>query len=412
MSIAAIALCAALAQAQAPAPSAPGPGLSLEKAVEIALAGNSEVLAARSAVEAARGRTLQLGARPDPRLVAGIEGVPLPGKKRPGDEVEVSLGVEQVFEYPGKRALRAEIGRAGERLAEAELERISLVVAARVKRSYWRAVFARNAIRALERSSERLDALLADLQAKYRAGAAGYADVLRARAEKARLRNQVIEQERELRAAGLDLDELLARPAGEPVELLTEMPFAPLSAGWEGVWEGARATRPSLKIAALREESAAAALKLAGLDRNPDFQAGVFLPSVRPGAWGVSFGLTLPFLRPGRTGGLVREAIAEAEGARIRSAAAERRVRTALDNAYSAAKAAEKQVLVFERSLLRDLEDELRIQLDYFRYGRADAFGVLDLHRTFIMAEVDHLRAVLLYNLALADIEAAGEESE
>ena len=115
MSVAAILFWAALAQAAAPPPSAAGPGLTLEQALEIALARNPEVLAARAEVEAARGRTLQLGAGPDPQLVAGFEGAPLPGTKDEGEDIEVSLGVEQVFEFPGKRALRAEIGGYGER---------------------------------------------------------------------------------------------------------------------------------------------------------------------------------------------------------------------------------------------------------------------------------------------------------
>jgi hypothetical protein len=81
-----------------------------------------------------------------------------------------------------------------------------------------------------------------------------------------------------------------------------------------------------------------------------------------------------------------------------------------VEAAYVSAKAAEEQVLVFEKSLLRELEDELVIQLDYFRYGKTDAYSLLDLHRTFVLAELERLRALLLFNLALADLEVAGEE--
>ena len=65
---------------------------------------------------------------------------------------------------------------------------------------------------------------------------------------------------------------------------------------------------------------------------------------------------------------------------------------------------------MFEQGLLRELDDELRIQLEYFRYGRAEAYSILDLHRTYVLAELEHLRAILLFNLALADLEVAGEE--
>lgn len=390
--------------------AAPEGGLTLEQAVELALARNPEVLAAKAGIEAARGRTLQLGSRPEPQVLAELAGAPIPGLDREGDEVEINLGIEQVFEYPGKRALRLEIGRAGEALAQVELERIRLLVAAKVKRAYWKAAFARSAAAALDRSAERLDVLLSDLQAKYRSGTSGYADVLRTRADQARLRNQALEQDKDRRSAALELNELLAMPPGEPVELLTGLSFTPLGPAPAAGWDSIRSTRPSFRIASLRKERADSAVKLAGLGRSPDFLAGFLLPSRRLNAWGVSFGLSMPFLRPGRARGEALEARAESESARLAAEAVDRRTQTAVETAYAAAKSAEAQVLVFEKSLLRELEDELGIQLEYFRYGKTDATVLLDLHRTFVLAEVEHLRALLLYHLALADLDVAGEE--
>jgi cobalt-zinc-cadmium efflux system outer membrane protein len=395
-----------------PVHSAQDGGLTLEKAIETALARNPEVLAARTRIEAARGRTLQLGSRPEPQALASVEGVPIPGLKKEGDQIEIHLGIEQTFEYPGKRSLRAEIGRQGEDMAAVELDRVRLLLTARVKRAYWTAAFAGGAAEALERSAGRLDALLEDLQSKYRTGAAAYADVLRVRAEKARLRNQILDQAKEKRTAELALDELLGSPPGEPVVLLTALPFVPLEADAAALIERARASLPSYRLSALRTDRAASVMKLAGLSRRPDFLAGFLLPSVRPNAWGVSFGLTMPFLRPGRAKGEALEAAADAEAVRLASEALDRRVRTAVESAYAAAKSAEEQVLIYEKSLLRELEDELGIQLEYFRYGKAEAFSLLDLHRTYVLAQVEHLRALFLYNLALADLEVAGESAD
>ena len=403
---------AAAALALVPCLSAQERGLTLERAVEAALARNPDILAAQALVEAARGRTVQLRARPAPELAASVEGVPIPGLKKDEDETEIHLGLEQTLEYPGKRALRTDIGRLGEDLARAELDRVRLLLAARVKRAYWAAVFAGSAADALERSSARLDALIEDLQAKYRTGAAAYADVLRARAEKARLRTQILDQEREKRTAELALEELLGRPGGDPVVLATPLPFVPLGSDADALVERARTSLPSFRLAALRIAQAESAVKLAGLSRRPDLLAGFLLPSIRPNAWGVSFGLTLPFLRPGRARGQAMEANAEAEAGRYAAEAFDRRVRTAVESAYIAAKSAEAQVLIYEKSLLQELEDELGIELEYFRYGKTSAFGIIDLHRTFALAQFEHLRALFLYNIALADLEVAGESAD
>jgi cobalt-zinc-cadmium efflux system outer membrane protein len=387
-------------------------GLTLEQAVETAWARNPEILAAAARVEAARGRTLQLRSRPIPEASASLEGLPIPGLKEAGDETEVRLGVEQTFEYPGKRSLRTAIGRAGEEIAAVELDRARVLLAARVKRAYWTAVFAREAATALERSAGRLDALLEDLRAKYGTGAVGYADVLRGRAEKARLRNEILDRAKDKRAAELALAELLGREPGEALHLLTPLPFVPLEPDPAARLERARTTLPAYRLTELRLEQAEAAVRLAGLSRRPDFLAGFLLPSVRPNGWGVSFGLTLPFLSPERARGEALEAAAAAAESRIASEALDRRVRTAVESAWAAARSAEAQVLVYEESLLRELEDELGIQLEYFRYGRTEAFSLLDLHRAFALAQVEHLRALLLYNLALADLEVAGQAAE
>ena len=49
-------------------------GLTIEKAVEIALARNPDILAARNAIEASRGRRLQLASRPEPQLLGERRG--------------------------------------------------------------------------------------------------------------------------------------------------------------------------------------------------------------------------------------------------------------------------------------------------------------------------------------------------
>ena len=396
-----------------PALSAQDGGLTLDQAVEIALARNPEVLAARARIDAARGRTLQLRSRPEPQVAGQRRGpASFPASKRKAMRSRSISASNRSSSIPASGPCGPRSAAQGEDMAAAELDRVRLLLAARVKKTYWNAAFAGAAVEALERTSSRLDALLEDLQAKYRTGAAAYADVLRARAEKARLRNQILEQAKDKRTAELELDELLGRAPGEPVALLTALPFVPLDGDPAALVERARTTLPSFRLSALRIERAESAVKLAGLSRYPDFLAGFLLPSVRPNGWGVSFGLTMPFLRPGRAKGQAQEASAEAEASRLAAEALDRRVRTAVESAYVAAKSAEEQVLVYEKSLLRELEDELGIQLDYFRYGKAEAFSLLDLHRTYVLAQVEHLRALLLYNLALADLEVAGESAD
>jgi cobalt-zinc-cadmium efflux system outer membrane protein len=383
--------------------------LTLDRAVAIAMERNPRVLAAAQEVAASQGRTLRLEAFADPSFVFSDEGLPF-RKGDAGGEKEYSFGVEQSFEFPGKRALRGRIGRFGEEKAALELEKTRLLVKAGVKRAYFRAVLSRRTVESLERSSALVDRLLENLTARQRSGAATSSDVLRARVEKARLRNQGIEEKKEGATAGSELNLLLGRNGDAPAALVSDLAYVPLDADPEALRAGAQAARPSLRIAAARRGEAETGLALARKGGLPDLTLGLFFPSLRAGGWGFSAGLSLPVLGQRRKGEIM-EAAAVEEMSRISAAGEALRVSARIRTAFEAARASEEQVRVFEGSLLKDMEDDMTLSLSRYQYGEIAFFELLDLYRTYASARLEHLRALYLYNVALADLEVAGEES-
>ncbi len=388
--------------------AAPGPGLTLEQAVEMALARHPDVLAAQQEIRAASARRLQAEARPDPSLSFGTDGIPFNLKD---SGTEVNLGLEQTFEFPGKRSLRTAIGRQGEELAALDLERVRLLLAARVKRAYLRTVLAQRTVSDLERSVALLDQLIEAVRIRFEAGQSAYADILRARVEKIRLQNRIIEARRERTAGEIDLAHLLVLPEGPPPPLSTPLLFAPLDRTAAQVVEEALRSRPSLRIAALRTARAESEVRLAGLNRSPDLTAGLFFPSKTLHNWGFSLGLTLPLSRS-RWEGQRSEAEAGRESGRIAAEAASRRVRARVASSFAELKSAEDQVRVFETRLLAEIEDELKISLEYYRYGKMEAFALLDLYRSLTEARLEYGRALYLCAVNRTDLEVAGEDGE
>jgi cobalt-zinc-cadmium efflux system outer membrane protein len=384
------------------------PELSLKRAVEIAQAVHPDVLLVREEAKAAAARRLQAEARPDPRVSLETGGIPWTLK--PGEvETEYGLGLERGFEYPGRRAARVEIARRDEEAAALEIERTELLVTARVKTAYHRAVFTGQTLAAVEGLGELLDRFIAALTIRFESGETAYADVLRARVEKARLENRRIEARRDLEKARAELFLLLGFPPEGSVRLTDGLAYSPLQTSLERILEDARARRPSLRLARLRETRAEAEMRLADLARRPDFEAGIFIPSKNYRAWGFSFGLHLPLSRA-RTEGLRAEAAAALGKGAIETAALERRLPVAVGAAYAEAQAAGRQVEVFERALLSEIEAEIQNGLDQYRLGRVEAYVLLDLFRSLEEARLEHLNALYLYAVAVAGLEAAGEE--
>ncbi len=384
-------------------------GLTLDQAVSSALARHPDILAALAEIKAAAARRMQAEARPDPTLGLGTAGIPFSLKGEEGKETEIEIGLSQTFEFPGKRKLRVEVGRTAQDIAALELERVRMILAARVRRTYLRVVRSDQALEQNASAAELLDRVVEAVQVQYAAGRAAYGDVLRARVDIARLKNQAIEERRERQAAAAELNFLLGRPAGEKLRLLTGMAAPPLGRSVEELKAAALAERPSLKIAALRAEQAALAERLAGLNRKPDLTAGLYVPSQRFSAWGFSLGLTLPLSRK-RWSGERAEAAAAREAGIAAVDGLRRRAEAMIESAYASVRLAEEQVRVFEFQLLAGLEDELKVSLDLYALGKMEAYALIDLHRAAAEARLEHLRAVFNEALARIDLDIAGEE--
>ena len=383
-------------------------GLTLEKAVSLALRQNPAVLVAEKEVSAALGKRMQLEAVADPTLVFRDEGLAFRRNADGTPEKEISFGVEQNLEFPGKRALRAEIGRAGEARAGLVLGRTRLLVSARVKKAYYAAVLARKTVESLEKSAALLDEFITSLLAKYQAGDTTYADVLRAKVEKARLQNQILEDRKNGAAARGELNLLLGRRGDEPLVLSTDMTYVPLTKGLAAWKEEARIASPTLKLAAAKRGQSLTALLLARKSVLPDFSLGLYFPSLRTGSWGFSIGLSLPIWRT-RTNGEIREAEAANDIAALSESQEEARLMARIDQAFESVRTAEDQVKIFEQRLLKDLEDELKLSVSQYGYAKLEFFSLLDLYRTYAAAQLEHLKSLFLYLTSLTDLEVAGE---
>jgi len=387
-------------------------GLTLEQAVGLALKQNPAITAAQKELAVFQGRRLQMEAIPDPEIVFSDEGIAFSKTgKAASSEQEVSFGIQQRLELPGKRALRGKIGKYGEDIASLGLEQIRMVIRAKVKTAYYKAKLAERTIAALEKTSALLDQLIEMITIRYQAGAAAYSDVLRAKVEKARLQNKVLEERKAWTEDAAALNLLLGRMGDEPLNLLTDISYIPFDKSLTEFKAEAISSRPSLKMMELKLHQADAGLKLADINYLPDFSLGLFSPSLRGGAWGFALSFSVP-LWWNRQKGERMEAAAVRDISRIAADARQKSILSRIDTAYAAAKTAQEQVRIFEQKLLGEMEDELKISIEYYKYGKMEPFSLLDLYRTYTTTQLEHLKALYLYLVSLADLEIAGEAGE
>ncbi|HLA68341.1 MAG TPA: TolC family protein [Bacteroidota bacterium] len=392
--------------------------LSLQQAVEIALRNNPDALTAQTDIDASGGRVLQAGRIPQPELSIVYNETPTNWRLSSAAEQDVEL--TQTIEFPGKRALRMDAAESGRVVAKLSLERTKTIVTTRVKRAYFQALLAREVARNLEFTITLLTDFLKVVTDRYQSQASSYLEVIRTKVELTRLRNDLFEARSDVELRLAELNVLLGRSGDTAMVLVDSLAYAPLLPSQEEAIAQFTAQSFSLRITEQLVQQGRSLHQLAQRSYFPDLSLSAALQR-RPGQtsppgsttyFGVGLGLSIPLWFWQGPKGEVQEAQALLDANVIRLEGARRRVRQSISAAYRTARVAEQQLIVFDTSLLKDVEDELRSGITAYQNNQIDALNLFDIYRTHRATKTEHARALYNFLAAAADLEASKEIPE
>ena len=381
--------------------------LSLDSCIVRSQSRHPDLRAADREIDAARARLSQAGAFEAPSLSyeAGKRGTPVSN-----EEHETAVRLSQELGTPGGRGRAKAVARAEVAIAEADRESIALRLRGDVTRAYRRLqtdALTLNTLESLRRTVTDLEKMV---NSRLRTGRGRYLDVLRARSERVRIENDAVEARRALRESQRTLNTLMARGSDEPLEAADSLSYVPFTDSLESILPAALTDRPRLRAARFEVARGESQLGLArnGLLPSASVSAGFDrVPgSDRPGLGG-EVSLSLPFAPWSDRRARIREARASRGGAQARLEAAERAVDLALRNAFDAAQTADRQVQQFDRVLLADASDAIRTATQNYQAGQIDGLELFESLRTFRSIELEYIRALLNYELALTDLAVA-----
>ena len=380
---------------------------SLDSCLARALASNAELRAAERDVEAARHRVRQARALEPPSLSYDAAKLATPVSAEERDE---SLRLTQGFPFPGQRGRSGDVATLDAEIVVLEREATQLRIRGDVIRSYRRLQADLLTLRALESLQGTTRSIEEQTNVRFGTGAAKYLDVLRARVEAARLDNDLVEARRSLGEHRRALNLLMARDPEESLEPADSLSFTPLGDSLPSLLTEARRTRPRLRSAELQVRREQSALSLARSTRFPTSEVAVGLDRV-PGSsspgFGASLSLTMPFAPWTDRGARIAEGKALSGGAQARLEVAQRSLEAAMRTAFDGARAAERQADRFERMLLRDATDAVRSATQGYQYGQIDGTDLFESLRTLRTVQIERVRALLNYELALVDLQTA-----
>ncbi len=385
------------------------PGFSLEQAIELAVIQNPEILAAERQIEQARGRKSQASSPDQPELSFSWEKIPSGGAfSQAGDRI---IEVGQNILLPHELFLKRSVAGRDVDIAFENLGRIQSLVSTRVKKAYYAVFFQQRTLESLEFTAGLLRQFLEATLSKYQAGGLAYFEVVRAKVEVAKTENEIIGARAELMSAKTDFNLVLGRAGSEDCELTDKPFFAPYVKSKEETVRELLGKSRTLKIAQLAKERENRNMNLARWSLVPDLKLVGGFQSEAGGAYrsNIGFGLSIPLWWWGPKGAIT-ENRASYQVSQIRETALSRILHGEIERAYTLVKAAESQLALFEKSLLKEVDEELKAGINAYQYNQIEALNLLDIYRTVKTTKTEYYKTLFGYLSALADLETAAEE--
>ncbi len=372
--------------------------LTLQAAVDRALAANPTIAAARlkGAINAAG--LAVAGERPNPEATFELE------KETP----KQALGLALPLELGGKRAKRIAVSEATIRAGDAELAATIAQIRNDVRRAYYDLVVA----------DARLDVLgeLRDVsrrardaaQARFEAGDAARLEVLQAGLAFAAAENEATAAEGEVTAARARFNALLGQRLDVPARLTTPIDAGgPVPTG--AALELARTASAELGVLDRQIDEQRAKLALAQAMRVPDLVPSATLthdaePEFTYG-WRASLAVTLPVFTSHKAGVLVEQTTLDQLMAQ-RKATLERI--TGEVTAAAASAEAERQAYArYRDQILPQAQEVEQLAQDSYRLGQTGISALLQSLQASRDIRLRSLDAVSQFQTALADLERA-----
>jgi len=391
--------------------------LTLNEAIEIVNKSNPEVVAALKEIDVSEGRILQAGRLQNAEL--SVEANEIPAGFDFGETGELDLNFNQQLEFFGKRGTRIQSAEYLKKIAELNYERIKKLITSQIKKDYYCGLLSNQIVESIESNINLLNDFLAQVTDRYQAGTSSYLDVIRAKVEITRLKNELFDARKNYQQTVGQLKILLGRENGIEYELTDSLFYQFSDLNKDTVINFYSSQSNFLKISEIQFEQSKSFLSLAEKNSLPDFNLGIAFQNRQPlpgngfdQFFGLNVGISLPMFYSSGVRGDIQEAEANLSISDIRLQYAKIRVAQSIRIAFNNLSFAEEQLKLFDTSLLKDVEDELRAGITAYQNGQIDLLNLFDIYRTYRATKVEYSRTIFNTLVALAELEVSAEVFE
>ncbi len=383
--------------------------LKLDMMIEEARKNNPEILAAYKRYEASKARIPQAKSLDDPTLGFTFEKIPRGtlklNKTMPDDRM---FSLTQALPFFGKLSLKGKIALVESQMAASEYKQKELEVINAVKNAYYDLFMNDREIGLNKQSLILLKSITKTVEARYTVGEITQEELFKLNLEIARLSNTILNLQQEKQAKETRLNTLLNRDSESPLgapELTEDTSF---NQDIKSLYQSTLLNQPELIIFSYAIEKNKYAKSLAKKSFFPDFMAGLVQRGITSGSigpWDLMLSFTVPFWFWTKQRYEVKEAIANLEEAEAAYKAMQNRAFAETKDLAIRIEIAKNKINLYKTNLMPILESSISTSLTGFTSGKGDFMLLLDNQRMLIETKMSYYKALVEYNMNLADLE-------
>ncbi|MFA4842585.1 MAG: TolC family protein [Candidatus Omnitrophota bacterium] len=377
--------------------------------IEEAKQNNPAIKASKKRWEAAQARVPQAKSLDNPTIGFTFEKIPRGTIRIDRTMTEDRmLSITQMLPFFGKLPLKGKIALVESQMLAADYKDKELEVVNAVKLAYYDLFMNYKEIELDEESLLFLENIANIAEAKYIVGDAMQEELFKLNLEIASLSTDIANLKQGLLAKETRLNTILNRQAeavlGMP-QLTQEVSFR---ANIEDLYKLTLENQPTLLVFSYAIERNKHAKALAKKSILPDLMAGIVLRGLGTGsfgAWDLMLAFSVPLWFWSKQRYEIKESIANLEEAEAAYQVMKNKAFSETKELFTRIEIAKNKVSLYKSTQIPLLEGSIQASLSAYQSGNGDIMMLLDSQRMFIETKMNYYKALVEYNMNLADLE-------
>ena len=386
--------------------------LTLDQAIDLALANSPALKAARTQIDQSRAQEITAGLHPNPVLQGDSQFLPIFNPTlfsfdNFNQTQQYDVGIGYLFERGGKRQRRLQAARDETGVTRFQVRDAERNLAFSVAQQFVTALLAKADLEFATQALESFRKTVEISETRYKAGDISQGDLLKIKLQVLQFETDVSSARVALQQAMVTLRQLIGYDAvTADYQISGELAYQPLSESLEQTRATALQNRPDLAAAKQNTVAARSQTALARANAKQDLTTGIsYSHTGGQSSSSFSFNIPLPIFNRNQ-GEIERTRFAETQ-ATYNAKAAEETVLKDVQVAYEQAKANESIVNLYLSGYLKQAQESREISEFAFRQGAVSLIDLLDAERSYRNAELAYRQALASYAVALHQLRQA-----